>query len=310
MNGEKILIIEPDAKAAELAVIKLSNAGYLIMTASNGEEALQKIASTPPDIVLINPKLPQNNGYEVCLEIRKNPFSAKIPIILLVDPIFDEEQFKSLRIKVDDILLKPFSPKTLLSRVNALVLKVRLTKKINPLTELPGKIHLQEALQERISEQQNFKLIFCDLKDFKIFNKNYGFDHGNEVIKFLANLIQTEVGKLNSDDAQLYHLGGDDFCILLAREDSEEICKNIISQFDTGIPQFYSEDDRNRGGIVFPNRRGVICQWPVLTLAMGIVHNDKREINNWLEAELIGTELLEYLKTIPGSQYGYDRRSS
>ncbi len=310
MNGEKVLIVEPEAKIAELAVIKLSSAGYLVMTAGDGEEALQKAVANSPDLIIINPVLTKRDGFEVCGEIRQKPGLENTPIILLVDQRFDTERFRNLGIRINDFLVKPFSPKTLLSRVNALMTKTRLTKFLNPLTELPGRVHLQETIDAKITDGGKFNLIFCDIKRFKIYNKIYGFEKGNEVIKFLKHLILGELKKLYPLEAEAYHLGGDRFCILVEPGNSETLCRNLAESFDREIPEFYLENDRARGGSVITNRRGIIEQWPIITLAMSIVSNEQRVIVSWLEAETIGYELLKYIKSVPGSKHIKDRRSS
>ncbi len=311
MEGEKILIIDSDARIVELAVIKLSNAGYWVMTAADGEEGYRKLLNSPPDLLLINPVLPQGiNGYEMLGEIRNNPAFRRMALILLADRKFDEEQFKALGLKVDDILVKPFTPKTLLGRVNTQIVKSRLVRVLNPLTVLPGKIHLEEALKNLVSEGGRFDLVFIDLKGFTMYNKFYGFEQGNQVIRFLANLLQEETGDCRPVAPELYHLGGDNFCVLLNPGSAEELCQKLMDRFDREIGGFYLEEDRSRGGLVVTNRRGFVEQWPVMTLTMGIVSNQQRVVNDWLEAELIGKELLNYAKSLPGSGFVRDRRRS
>jgi DNA-binding response OmpR family regulator len=310
MDGEKILIVEPEAKIAELAVIKLSNAGYLVVTAADGEEAIQKAVSGSPDVIIINPSLAKRDGIEVCGEIRQKPGLENVPIILLVDQRFDEERFKNVGIKIDEFLIKPFSPKTLLNRVNSLVTKTRVTKYINPLTQLPGRVHLQDALSGKISDSRKFNLIFCDIKRFRVYNKIYGFEKGNEVIKLLKRIIQEELKSIFPQETEVYHLGADLFCVLTEMINSEVICQNIADKFDREIPEYYLENDRARGGSVITNRRGIIEQCPIMTLAMAIVTNEQRVITSWLEAENIGQELLKYIKSVPGSKFIKDRRAS
>ncbi|NLY75037.1 MAG: response regulator [Firmicutes bacterium] len=310
MEGERVLIVDSETRIVELAVIKLSNAGYWVVTAYNGQEALEKIANNPPELLVINYKLPQIDGYQVCLEVRNKLGLLNLPIILMVDSQFDEDEFRKYEIKINDILVKPFTPKTLLGRVNAQIIRTKVLKEINPLTELPGKTQLQEELTYRIKDGKHFNLIFCDIRGFMTFNKVYGLERGNEVIRHLARLIREEAGKLGALNLETYHLGGDDFAILTEPGRTEELCRIIAERFDREIKSFYNEEDQARGGMVVPNRRGIIEQWPVMTLAMGIVSNEERVINDWLEAELIGLEVLKCAQSLPGSGYFKDRRRS
>jgi diguanylate cyclase (GGDEF)-like protein len=260
--------------------------------------------------LIVNPNLEKKDGYELCAELRNNKKFKNVPIIILADQSFNEERFGALNLSLSEIITKPFSPKTLLSKVNSIAMKAKLVKKINPLTELPGKQHLEEELNQRIKLDQQFDLIFCDLKNFRTYNKVYGFEQGNKVIKCIADILQEELVNFGMAEAQLYHFGGDDFCVLLKPGYAEDLSKTIIERFDLEIPQLYYETDRNRGGLVITNRRGMVEQWPIMTIAMVLVSNSYRKINNWLEAEMIASEMLKFVKSMPGSQFNKDRRSS
>ena len=307
MVGEKILIIDSDPRAVEMAVIKLSSAGYWVITSTNGEEGFAKLQQSTPDLLIINPEV---DGYQVIHELENQPNYRSIGVILLADRNFDETKLGISGYRVDDILVKPFTPKTLLNRVNSLIVQSRLIRQLNPLTILPGKVHLQQKIRNIVKNGEQFELIFIDLKDFTAYNKFYGFEQGNQVIIFLANLILEITSRFREQLPELYHLGGDDFCLMVRVGAAEMIGKQILEGFDVGIGRYYLEEDRNRGGLAVPNRRGLVEQWPIMTIALGIVSNQHRLIQDWLEAELIGSELLAYAKSMPGSRYVRDRRCS
>jgi diguanylate cyclase (GGDEF)-like protein len=310
MDGERVLIVEPDSRLVELAVIKLSNSGWLVAVANDGEEAYEKASSNPPDVLVINPNLEKKDGYELCSEFKNHDRLKNIPVIFLADQSFNEERFGSLRLNICEILTKPFSPKTLLNKVNSLALKSRLVKKMNPLTELPGKQYLEDELNQLIQAGSSFDLIFADLKGFVSYNKAYGFEEGNKVIQYMVSLFQEELFKVDGHEGKIYHFGGDDFCILLKPGYANDLSKKIIDRFDLEIAQFYQESDRSRGGLILTNRRGLIEQWPIMTLAIVLISNSNRKINSWLEAEMIATEMMKYTKSMPGSHFTKDRRSS
>jgi DNA-binding response OmpR family regulator len=168
MDGEKILIAEAEQKITELASFKLSNAGYLIFTVSGGESVLETAADIHPDLFLIGNNLPIKPGLEVCSGLRMDPLFTATPIILIVDSEFDETQLKNCHFKIDNILVKPFTPKNLLQKVNESMTQYRLIKQVNPKTLLPGKVHLMNKVNSLIDEGSGFELVFCDLKNFGI----------------------------------------------------------------------------------------------------------------------------------------------
>lgn len=310
MDGERVLIVEPDSRLVELAVIKLSNSGWLVIVANDGQEAFEKAVNNPPDVLVVNPNLAKKDGYQLCSELRNRDEFKNVPIIFLADQSFNEERFSSLNLTQCEILMKPFSPKTLLNIVNSIALKSKLVKKINPLTELPGRQFLEEELELRIQSSTQFDLLFCDLKDFRTYNKIYGFDEGDKVIQYIGTLLREELIKGGIIETQLYHLGGDDFCVLMKPGYADEFSKNVIERFDREVSQFYQESDRNRGGLVVTNRRGMIEQWPIMTIDIVLVSNRTRPVHNWLEAEMIAAEIFKYAKSMPGSQFASERRHS
>ena len=310
MDGEKILIVAADPKAVQVAAVKLSNAGFWVITASDGAVALEKAHNTLPDLLLIDYLLPDQTGIQLCAEILHNPDLKSIPVILIIDRNFDEGKLKEYNIKVDGILIKPFTPRTLLNKVNTVLLKSKLARQLNPLTLLPGKVHLQTEVEWLLQQNKEFDLVFVDLKGLQTYNKVYGYDRGNEVIKFTAAIMEGELVKLDRNSAGLYQLEGGSFAILLEPGYAETVCANIIGRFDEQVGRFYNEEDLQRGGVIFTNRRGLLEQKPIIAVGMAIISNQQRKFANWLEVEEIGVELLKFAKGAHGSKFIRDRRQS
>lgn len=308
MNGEKVLVVEDEQHLAELASIKLSNAGYRVLTAADGEEALAKVKSSKPDLIVLDLTLPVKDGFEVCFDLRKDPETRDMPIILLLSKGQDPAQVKAMGLRVDDFLLKPFSPRDILIKVNTLMARARYLKEANPLTGWPGKQHIHNQIARLLEEKRPFDLLFLDLDNFRIYNQVYGFAKGNEVIKYLAALIRDCLSALVEVDFYLGHYGGDDFVLLLPPKTGEKIAGEIIKRFEGGIKEMYNPEDRERGGIVAHNRQGIAKQWPIMTISAALVNNEKNHYTDPLEIEAVGHELLRYAKSMPGSNYVWDRR--
>jgi CheY-like chemotaxis protein len=310
MDGGKILVIDSEESTVRLATFKLSGAGYWVMTAPDAKTALEKMQTTPPDLLLINYSLPDRSGLEFYAEHKGEPFLKNTPLILMIDAGFDEKQLKDLKINPEGILIKPFTPKNLLAKVNAVILHRAMVRRVNPLTLLPGKMHLRETLETRLLEKRPFELVFSDLKGLAVFNKVYGYDRGDVMIKLTAEIMEEELSKHEEAQAVLYQLEGGRFAFMLNPGFADMICQSIIDRLSRELLACYDEEDRQRGGLVFKNRRGMVEQKPVMTISLGIVSNQNRSISNWLEAEAIGAELVKYAKTMPGSRFVRDRRQS
>ena len=309
MRTEKALIVESDPNILELASLKLSKAGYLVLTATDSAEFLHKAAKNPPDIIVINPNLPDGGGYKACASLETLAGFQNIPLLLLVDKQDAAGKQQAGAIKAAGLLAKPFNPQALLNQVNALIDQARLIRKMNPVSKLPGLPHLEEKMTALLKEQSRFYLIFCDLHGFKPYNTHYGYEEGNRIIQLTARLIREGVGSAD-DAAEVFHFGADKFGILFRTDAAGAAADRIAARFAKEIPGLYREEDRLRGGLAITNRQGRVENWPLMTMALAIVSNENRVYHNWLEIEAVGAELLKFAKARSGNQVVRDRRCS
>jgi GGDEF domain-containing protein len=178
----------------------------------------------------------------------------------------------------------------------------------SPLTRLPGGIAIENVLKKRI--ESNHPLAFCvlDLDNFKAFNDRYGYANGSEVIKETAKIIEAVVKSKGTPDDFVGHVGGDDFVVITTPDAMRDVSSEIIREFDQRIPGFYDARDREQGFILGKTRQGVEMQFPIMTISIAIVTNERRHLTNSLEASEIAAELKDYAKTIPKSVYVVDKR--
>jgi len=114
----KVLVVDDDRELRELIVFVLRQAGYAVIEAGDGPEAIRLHASERPDLVLLDVNLPGADGFEVCRAIRA---VDETPVMMLTVRGGEEDQVRGLDLGADDYLTKPFSPRTLLARVRALL---------------------------------------------------------------------------------------------------------------------------------------------------------------------------------------------
>jgi two-component system alkaline phosphatase synthesis response regulator PhoP len=125
----RILVVEDDRDIAELIVHYLANAGHEAQILTNGAEAMGAARRTPPDVLILDRMLPGADGLEICRAMRGDPATAGIPIIMLTARAEEADRIVGLELGADDYVTKPFSPKELVARVNALL---RRTKRQAP----------------------------------------------------------------------------------------------------------------------------------------------------------------------------------
>ncbi len=180
----------------------------------------------------------------------------------------------------------------------------------SPLTRLPGGIAIENVLKKRIDSKQPLAFCTFDLDNFKAFNDRYGYAHGSEVIKETARIIEETVAEKGAPEDFVGHVGGDDFVVVTVPDRMRAVCEEVISRFDRRIPEFYAETDRTKGHILGKTRQGVEMQFPLMTISIAIVTNERRVLTNPLQASEIAAELKDYAKTIPKSVFVIDKRRS
>jgi len=137
----------------------------------------------------------------------------------------------------------------------------------------------------------------------------YGFLSGDEIIKFTAKVITKNVHCSPEADVFVGHIGGDDFVAVL--DDSvnfETICQNIIAEFDTGISKYFNDEDIEQGFLKVQNRKGIIEEFPITSISIGVVLSEEKHFGNILEIGEVGAQVKHLAKSITGSCYAINRR--
>lgn len=178
----------------------------------------------------------------------------------------------------------------------------------SPLTRLPGGVAVEEALKLKLNTDTPAAFCFLDMRNFKSFNDRYGYARGNKLIQATASLMKKAVAQYGTAEDFIGHIGGDDFVIITPLKRYDKICNSIIEEFDRMVADFYDPEDRSRGYIIGETRQGQKMFFPIITLAIAVVTNQNRKLENHIKVGEIAAELKEYLKKFPGSMYVTDRR--
>jgi diguanylate cyclase (GGDEF)-like protein len=308
--GHRVLVVDDDRNLRKIISTNLELAGFAVETASDGPEALAMLENVAPDIVLLDLMMPYMDGYEVAKRIRnhQNPTIANVPIIILTAKGETEDKLRGFEAGADDYITKPFGPQELLARVRAKIRRVEVDSSLSPLTRLPGNLAIEAELRRRIESNESFAVIYLDLDNFKAFNDVYGFTHGDEAIQLLARAAVDAVRRRGTINDFVGHIGGDDFIVVTDNERAEEIAKEIIAEFDRDIRNLYSAKDLRSGFIETRDRRGALNRFPIMTLSMAIVSNDRGQLSNYAQVGEAAAELKRYAKSIAGSVYVKDKR--
>lgn len=145
MAHEKIMVVEDEADIQELIRYNLAKEGFLVTTCDSGEDALERVIQHVPDLVLLDLMLPGIGGLDVCRAVRRAPQTQSVPIIMLTAKSEEADIVTGLELGADDYVTKPFSPRVLLARVQA-VLRRRVATDEPPSTTIRrGEIEIDTA---------------------------------------------------------------------------------------------------------------------------------------------------------------------
>ena len=117
MAQKKILVVDDEKHIVRLVEVNLRRAGYDVLKAYDGKEALEVVKNDQPDMVILDVMMPQMDGFEVLKHLRANPETTELPVIMLTAKAQDADVFKGWQSGVDSYLTKPFSPMELLTFV-------------------------------------------------------------------------------------------------------------------------------------------------------------------------------------------------
>ncbi|HEV3471830.1 MAG TPA: response regulator [Actinomycetota bacterium] len=308
LKRELILVADDDEDIVRFVEVNLRLEGFEVLTANDGQTALNSAFEFLPDLMLLDVMMPKIDGFEVCQQLRNDPRTKNMSVIMLTAKSLSADKVVGLTAGADDYMIKPFDPVELVARVKTAIRRSREMRAINPLTQLPGNVQIQEEVATSIAKADPFALMYIDLNDFKAFNDYYGFARGDEVIKLLARCAGAAVHEVAGADAFLGHIGGDDLVAIVHPDVAETAAQKIIDCWDAEIGKLFDEEDTARGYIEVTDRRKEMHRYPLTTVAIGIATNNQRPIENHWEASEIASEMKGFAKTQGKSAYAIDRR--
>lgn len=118
---KKVLLVDDEPNILLSLEFLMQRAGYQVETAADGDAALQLIAATPPDLVLLDVNMPKRDGFDVCQTLRANPNWAAVRVIMLTAKGRDVEREKGIALGADDYITKPFSTQDVIDKVQAIL---------------------------------------------------------------------------------------------------------------------------------------------------------------------------------------------
>jgi len=314
---QKILIAD-DSRMNINILVEIFKDDYDITIARDGRQALKRVASDPPDLILSDIIMPEIDGYEVCRRLKADDHTKDIPVVFITSLNDKEDESKGLALGAIDYIKKPMKVPIVKARVNNLMkLRLAMTEleslrllalDANPNTGLPGNNSVNKIITKALQNNQASSVIYADLDNFKAFNDKYGFARGDAVIQFTADVLKKAVNIGECEDAFIGHIGGDDFVLLVPSEKTQAVADAIISQFDQEIIAFYNSEDLRAQCICTSDRQGHPKTFPLMSISIAGVDLASRKFIQYLQVNDACAEIKKKAKATAGSCFISDRR--
>lgn len=262
-----------------------------------------------PSLIIVHEDGIQKDILTLCSQIREDEDNSITPMIVIGNSSQKEHHLSILKLNVAYYIVKPIDQDYIYYTIKNLVKLMYMNRRVSPLTGLPGNVQIQTEIKKRLLKKEKFAVIYVDLDNFKSYNDLYGFSKGDEIIKFTARTISKNIHNSNSENSFVGHIGGDDFIALVSDTDYEQICKNMIQEFDENVIGYFSKEDAQRGYVEVANRRGIIEQFPLTSISIGVVVVEENRFHNTLEIGEVGAQVKHLAKTTVGSSFVIDRRN-
>ena len=236
-NRKNSLLIVDDDNFQLRAIANILSSEYIVYSAKNGLEAIEKAKKYLPDLILLDIVMPQMDGYQTLLEIRKCEQIKNIPIIFITGLDDDDNEIKGLSLNAIDYISKPYNSDIVKLRIHNNIQRInqlRITEEssfIDMLTNLPNRrsfdIKIGKEWKRAIREHKSISILLMDIDNFKSVNDTYGHQQGDIVLKNVSEIF-TQLLKRGSDFVARW--GGEEFVVLLSDtplDDAIQIAEKI-----------------------------------------------------------------------------------
>jgi len=242
-----ILVVEDDVDVADMLNAYFRVQGYEAITANWGEEAVRVSNSSQPDLVILDIRLPDIDGYEVARRLRDNRRTADIPIIFLTEKRDRADRLKGLQLGVDDYITKPFDIQELRLRVRNALRRSAMSTLTNTVTGLAEGVLVDERLSECLIERDWVLLLIC-LENLESFREAYGFVASDDVQRAVGLMIHNALRGVGGPNDFLGHLSPTEFILVTGPGNVSALIERIRTRLDQSLDYFYPLKDRDQEG--------------------------------------------------------------
>jgi DNA-binding response OmpR family regulator len=241
LKNEKptILIVDDEPHIVDLIKLSLDSSNYVFTEAYSGIDALEKVFTQLPDLIILDLMMPGMDGYEVCNRLKQNTVTKNVPILILSAKSKFEDKMEGVEAGADEYITKPFDPKELVSQVRLLISDNTPHIEHNHITNLPAKKLLIKEINKRLSGNDEFNIVIIDIDNLDKINTRLSHQTGVDILHIFGNFLSMKFNK-----EFVSHIGLSNFVILTNKKPGQ--FKSLESDYKKFIPFIYSDIDSNK----------------------------------------------------------------
>lgn len=244
-QGKHIFIVEDDTDLSDMLMTYFQVQGYRVSHAGRGEDAVWMIAETPPDIAVLDIRLPDIDGYEVCRRLRRNRRTQDLPVIFLTEKRERQDKLTGLELGAVDYITKPFDIQELRLRVRNALRRTQRNIMVNPVTGLPEGRAMRDRLEDAVS-QPDWGLVMAEVHGLNRFRDKYGFVAADDVVRAVTLMLTNVLQETGHADDFVGHVDSGDFVLVTAAAEAKKLARRCDMRLQASIPYFYPALERHR----------------------------------------------------------------
>lgn len=263
MEKPQLLIVEDNTDLSDMLDAYFRAQNYDVMVANWGEEALRLSLEHKFDLVVLDIRLPDIDGYEVCRQLRLQRRTHDVPIIFLTEKRDRVDKLQGLELGVVDYITKPFDIQELRLRIRNAIDRASRRTMINPVTSLPEGSIVEEKLGTLLLNDSKWAVLQITVNSLDEFREVYGFMAADEVLRVVTLMVRNAIREHGSEDDFIGHWQPENLYIITRADNVQRIKERLESR----IEHFYPLSDRDKAREAMENTK--------LRLSSAIVyHND------------------------------------
>jgi len=267
MEQPVIMLVEDDLDLSEMVSSYFRVQNYDVLTAAWAEEALKIANESPLDLIILDVRLPDMNGFDLCRELRTNVRKTEnTPIIFLTEKRDRGDKLQGLELGVVDYITKPFDIQELRLRVRNIINRANRPATVNPVTDLAEGDLVEDKLEALLSDSSDWAVLQLSISQLNKFREHYGFVAADDVLRAVTLMMKNALKEHGDTEDFLGHIGHEDFVIVTHRSNAKAILDRIERRIQQSREYFYPIKDRSKAQKAMKDNQ--------LALSSAIVHRD------------------------------------